>query len=348
MPASVAALTIVRAVSNSLFLAKRFADVAPFRGEECVRHRAADHQHIDFCDEVFEQRDLGRNFRAADHRHHRMHGIAERLVQMLELCLHRAPRSGRQQMRQPFRRGVRAVRGRKRIVDVDVAQARELLGECPDRLPLRPDESACSPAAECRRSSAWRRRLPLFRPRNRLRMPPAFPRLSTAPATIGFSDMDGTTFPFGRSKWDSTITFAPLSDSSRMVGACRSMREASVTWPFFIGTLRSARTSTRLPFTSRSSSVRNLWHSDQLPHRDGGIRHAVGEAPFVVIPAHDGDEIAVHHLGLIERKTRRMRVVIEIMADELCMHDRQNVLQRTVRRRDHRIVYFLDRWSSAS
>ena len=48
----------------------------------------------------------------------------------------------------------------------------------------------------------------------------------------------------------SRITLPPLSAISRMVGATRSMRVASVTLPFSIGTLRSTRTSTRLPLTS--------------------------------------------------------------------------------------------------
>ena len=43
---------------------------------------------------------------------------------------------------------------------------------------------------------------------------------------------------------------APLSAISRMVGATRSMRVSSVTLPSCIGTLRSTRTSTRLPATS--------------------------------------------------------------------------------------------------
>ena len=56
--------------------------------------------------------------------------------------------------------------------------------------------------------------------------------------------------PFGRPKCESRITLPPLSAISVMVGAARSMRVASVTLPFSIGTLRSTRTSTRLPFTS--------------------------------------------------------------------------------------------------
>src|SRR3981081_1137422 len=42
-----------------------------------------------------------------------------------------------------------------------------------------------------------------------------------------------------------------------MVGTRRSMRVASVTLPSLTGTFRSARSKTRLPATSRSSSVRN-------------------------------------------------------------------------------------------
>ena len=60
---------------------------------------------------------------------------------------------------------------------------------------------------------------------------PCGPPRPTAAATSTFSDMDGTTLPLGRSKWLSTITRAPLCASSRMVGAWRTMRVASVTLP---------------------------------------------------------------------------------------------------------------------
>ena len=73
-------------------------------------------------------------------------------------------------------------------------------------------------------------------------------------STSGLSDISGTRLPSGRPKWLSTITLAPFSASSFRVGAARSMRVASVTLPFFIGTLRSTRTSTRLPDT-RSESI---------------------------------------------------------------------------------------------
>ena len=47
--------------------------------------------------------------------------------------------------------------------------------------------------------------------------------------------------PFGRPKCDSRMTLAPLSASSVIDGAVRSMRVASVTTPFSTGTLRSTR-----------------------------------------------------------------------------------------------------------
>ena len=77
-------------------------------------------------------------------------------------------------------------------------------------------------------------------------------------STSGLSDISGTRLPSGRPKWLSTITLAPLAASSVSVGAARSMRVASVTLPFFIGTLRSTRTSTRLPDTSTESIVLKL------------------------------------------------------------------------------------------
>ena len=63
--------------------------------------------------------------------------------------------------------------------------------------------------------------------------------------------------PFGRPKCESKITLAPLSAISVMALAMRSMRVPSVTTPFSTGTLRSTRTSTRFPFTSTWSRVRN-------------------------------------------------------------------------------------------
>ncbi len=75
-------------------------------------------------------------------------------------------------------------------------------------------------------------------------------------AATGFSESFSSR-PLGRPKCASRITLPPLPEISRMVGATRSSRVASVTWPFSMGTLRSTRSSTRLALTSTSSRVRN-------------------------------------------------------------------------------------------
>src|ERR1700722_2698577 len=151
------------------------------------------------------------------------------------------------------------------------------------------------------------------------------PIASASGAASGFSDIDGTTLPLGRSKWLSTITRAPFSASSRMVGAWRTIRSVSVTLPSAIGTLRSARTRTRFDFTSRSSSVRKDI-SDQLAHRHGGVGHAAGETPFIVVPAHHRHEGAVHHLGLVQREAGGGRIVVEVHRDQLVVHHGQDAL----------------------
>ena len=75
-------------------------------------------------------------------------------------------------------------------------------------------------------------------------------------AATGLSDFFGLR-PFGRPKCESRITLPPLSAIPVITGAMRSTRVASVTTPFSTGKLRSARTSTRWPFTSAWSSVLN-------------------------------------------------------------------------------------------
>src|SRR5687768_12893955 len=93
---------------------------------------------------------------------------------------------------------------------------------------------------------------------------------------------------------------APLSASSVTVGRVARRRVSSVTSRSAIGTLRSTRTSARLPRTSpRSSRVLNdAMTSDQPGHRAGGVDHPVREAPFVVVPGDDPDQLALEHGGL--------------------------------------------------
>src|SRR5258708_2514521 len=128
--------------------------------------------------------------------------------------------------------------------------------------------------------------------------------------------------PCGRPKCERQAPSPPLSAISVIAGAARSIRVESVTMPFSTGTLRSTRTKMRLPFTSTWSRVRNAVMSrpgarmsEQFAHRYGGVRHAVGESPFVVIPGHHAHEGAVHDLGLVHVEDRGARIVIEVERD---------------------------------
>src|SRR4051812_14810927 len=142
-------------------------------------------------------------------------------------------------------------------------------------------------------------------------------RMAAIALATGASDNSGTRLPLGRSKCEMTTTFAPFFDSSRMVSAVRSMRVASVTLPSRIGTFRSARTSTRLPETARSSIVAKLrWGLDtglaQLRHRLRRIDHAAGKAPLVVVPGHHAAEVLADgaRLQQVDRRGPRRVVVI--------------------------------------
>ena len=55
--------------------------------------------------------------------------------------------------------------------------------------------------------------------------------------------------------WEQSITLAPWSERYLTVGRAPTMRLVSVIAPSFMGTLKSQRTSTRLPATSMSSTV---------------------------------------------------------------------------------------------
>src|SRR5690348_7622374 len=131
--------------------------------------------------------------------------------------------------------------------------------------------------------------------------------------------MSGRTSPFGLPKCDSRSTIAPRSLSSRIVGSMARRRVSSVTLAPSIGTLRSTRTRTFLPVKSsgRSSSVLK-WSltSAELPHCVRGVDHAVGEAPFIVIPADNADQLAFEDRGLEAVDGRACAGVHEVNRDD--------------------------------
>ena len=265
--------------------------VLAVRQQKRVGHGAADDQRVDFLQQVAEQIELGGNLGAADDRRQRARRVVERLVEGFELGLHAAPGIGRQHMAEAFGRGVRAVRGREGVVDPDVAELGERGDEGGIVLLLAGMKARVLQADDVARLHRGDR---------------ALGRLADAVVDEFDRPLDDAR-DFGGDRLERVFRIAALRPAEMREqdhlaalvgdlgdgGAARSMRVASVTTPFSTGTLRSTRTSTRLPFTSTWSRVRNavmrgparFGRLDQLAHRHGGVGHAVGEAPFVVVPA---------------------------------------------------------------
>ena len=110
---------IARAVSAMSFSHSDLPTGVPLREQEGVGHAAAEHQDVDPRDQIAEQLELGRHLGAADQRDERPLRVVERAGQRLDLGLHQAARRRRQTLGQAGDRGMRAMRGRERIVDVE-------------------------------------------------------------------------------------------------------------------------------------------------------------------------------------------------------------------------------------
>ena len=199
-------------------------------------------------DQVAEQVELGGHLGAADHGGNRAHRDC------------RAPRPA-PRVRPASGGRHRPAAGARRPRCWRARGARRRTRRSRRRRPVSPDRPA--KAGSFFSSSAWKRvfsststsprrhavdrLLGRRRRRSPRRSAPAGRARRPAPSAIGASDISGTRLPFGRSKWLHTMTFAPLPTSSRMVGVSRSIRVRSLILPSRTGTLRSARSSTRLP-----------------------------------------------------------------------------------------------------
>src|SRR4051795_1609505 len=124
------------------------------------------------------------------------------------------------------------------------------------------------------------------------------PSSSLSRSAVGRSESSGSR-SFGRPRCAASRSRAPRPRSSCSVGSDALMRASSVILRSSSrGTLKSTRTRTRLPSTSRSSSVRT--HEHLL----GELHTPVGVAPLVVVPRDDLDEVALEHrgqLGVVDR-----------------------------------------------
>ena len=161
---------------------ERFPDRHAARLEKRVRHRAADEQAVHLGQQVLDDFDLVRHFRAAEDRDERPLRRFERVPEVAQLAFHQqARRRSLDVMRDPFDRRMRPMRGAERIVHVLVGQRRERGGERGvvflflgmEAQILQEDDATCRRRASAlRRANRLRSRWPLRR-RSRSRTRPA-------------------------------------------------------------------------------------------------------------------------------------------------------------------------------
>ena len=157
--------------------------------------------------QIFQQCDLGGDFRPAHHRHQRPLGIAQRLLEMGKFGLHGAARRSRAEAAPaPSVRGMGAMGGGKCVIDENIAQRRQLPGKAGIVLFLAGMEAGIFQQQNLAVLQALHRALRLWSDAVVRERHGAADLLRPAAPATGFSDMDGTTLPLGRSKWLSTIT----------------------------------------------------------------------------------------------------------------------------------------------
>src|SRR4051794_5327615 len=125
------------------------------------------------------------------------------------------------------------------------------------------------------------------------------PSSSRSRFDTGSSEVAGS-MPFGRSRCEQRTILAPRSRSSSIAGSAAWMRASSATSPFFSGTLKSTRTSTRSPgrvSRSRSVFLPSPTVALNAPSQQllGQVHHAVRVTPLVVVPGADLDHGSVDH-----------------------------------------------------
>ena len=108
---------------------KGFADVVALGEEERVGHAPTDQEACHPWQQVLEHAHLVGDLGAANDRHEGRLGIVEQARQGIDLPLHQEAEAGRQEMGDTLGRGVGAVRGAERIVDVEIGEVGQFLGQ---------------------------------------------------------------------------------------------------------------------------------------------------------------------------------------------------------------------------
>ena len=215
--------------------------------------------------------------------------------------------------------------GAEGVVDVDVGQLGQRARPAQGRSRSRPARSGRSRAPARRRGSGSRRTRDLLAHHRRgqrhvsvdqLGQPVGGrPQRELGLAVLGPPEVGD------EHQARAAVAAAPRSSAAQRGSACRRSRSPSSS-----GTLKSTRTSTRLPSGPpgpRASSQQSL---DE-------VRDAVGVAPLVVVPGDDLDHRPVHHRGQLRVDDRGGGVLDDVRGDDRVLGVLEQSLQRPLRRR---------------
>ena len=119
----------------------------------------------------------------------------------------------------------------------------------------RGGRTGCSPAGRSRRPAARRRSPWRESPTTSVASATGWPSSSASRSATGLSEYLSSGAPLGRPRWAVTTTRAPAASSAWSVGRAARTRPSSVMVVPSSGTLKSERTSTRLPRRSPRSSM---------------------------------------------------------------------------------------------
>jgi len=115
---------IVQLDVETVRFAQRLADRLLLRGEERVRHAAADQDRVALVEQVVDHEQFVRDLGAAEDRDQRPFGLREHASERVDLRLEQPARRRRQELGDLADRALGAVRRAERVVDEHVAELR--------------------------------------------------------------------------------------------------------------------------------------------------------------------------------------------------------------------------------
>lgn len=254
------ALQVLGDSRDLVLLQEGGSDLVALGLEEGEGHAAADEDAVGLAEELVDDGELVGDLGAAERHDVGAGDVLGELLQDTDLGGDEEAGVVRQPLRQVEHRGVLAVHGAEAVADVDVGEAGQPVGEGAALSlvlgGLPGVEAQVLQDRDLSVGEAGHRGLGGLADRVLGEGDVGAEEFTEAGGGRG-EEKAGSGAPLGRPRCEATITRAPASDRALTVGTTARMRPSSVIVVPDSGTLRSARTKTRLPATpsERSSSI---------------------------------------------------------------------------------------------